>query len=157
MRAWRLCKAKWADNFDGMGAAIEGGRWNAQDVPAIYLGLDSSTCVLETFVHQSGPPLVAMVMVEVELPDDAGLYVRPALSDLPAGWDNLPADAPSRQYGTDFLQRSGKFGLIIPSVVNPLARNIVLTPNHRARFDIQVRSSQAFVYDARMFSMRGVH
>lgn len=153
MRAWRLCKARWADNFDGMGAAQEGGRWNEQDVPAIYLGLDSSTCVLETFVHQSGPPLIAMVMVEVELPDDASLYFKPQLSELPAGWDRLPADAASRLYGTRFLQRSGKFGLIVPSVVNPLASNIVLTPGHKARFDIRVVSTQAFVYDERMFSV----
>ncbi len=154
MRAWRLCTAKWAHNLDGMGAAKEGGRWNEQDVPAIYLALDSSTCVLETFVHQSGPPQMPLVMVELALPDDASLYVQPALSDLPPGWDRLPADVPSRAYGTHFLQRSGKFGLIIPSVVNPLANNLVLTPNHRARFDITVVSTHAFIYDARMFSLQ---
>jgi RES domain-containing protein len=157
MRAWRLCKARWADNFDGAGAAIAGGRWNAQDVPALYLALDSSTCVLETFVHQSGPPLADLVMVELELPDDDALYFKPLVSELPPGWDSLPADAPSRHYGTQFLQNSGKFGLIIPSVVNPQASNIVLTPHHRARFDIKVISSQTFVYDTRMFSMRALN
>ncbi|WP_164669902.1 RES family NAD+ phosphorylase, partial [Pseudomonas viridiflava] len=96
MQAWRLCKAKWAHTLDGMGAAQEGGRWNEQDVPAIYLALESSTCVLETFVHQSGPPLLPLVMVELALPDDASLYLRPSLSELPQGCGRLPADAPSR-------------------------------------------------------------
>lgn len=152
MRAWRLSKARWATNFDGVGAALCGGRWNAQDVPAIYLALDSSTCVLETFVHQSGPPLLDMVMVEVQLPDDPGLYRQPALHELPRGWDALPADAASRAYGTRFLQASGQFGLLVPSVVNRLAYNLVLNPNHRARFDIQIIGTHAFAYDPRLFA-----
>ena len=151
MRAWRLSKAQWATNFDGVGAALFGGRWNAQDVPAIYLALDSSTCVLETFVHQSGPPQIDMVMVEVQLPDDPALYLQPALYELPKGWDDLPADNASRTYGSTFLQQSGKFGLLVPSVVNHLAYNIVLSPNHRARFDIQVLGTHAFTYDSRLF------
>ena len=54
MRAWRIAKAKRATDLSGMGAAIEGGRWNDQDVPAVYMGLTRAIFCLETFVHAGG-------------------------------------------------------------------------------------------------------
>lgn len=56
MRAWRITKAKRATDLSEQGAAIEGGRSNHQDVPAVYMGLTPAICCLETFVHADGEP-----------------------------------------------------------------------------------------------------
>jgi hypothetical protein len=71
MRAWLIAKAKRATDLSGKGAAIEGGRWNDQDIPAVYMGLTPGICCLETFVHACGEPTMPMKITSFELPDDA--------------------------------------------------------------------------------------
>lgn len=155
MRAWRICKASRANDLSGKGAAIEGGRWNDAEVPAVYLGLSPAICCLETFVHQTRRPLIPMKIVALELPDEPSLYLEPALCDLPPGWESLPADRPSMAFGTDWLQRNEHLGLIVPSAVMPLERNIMLNPRHAAMADVRIVEVLDFSYDERMFQTRG--
>ena len=63
-----------------------------------------------------------------ELPDDPALYLAPGPQDLPPGWDALPADSPSMAYGTRWLQARSHLGLVVPSVVLQLERNLVVNP-----------------------------
>lgn len=65
MQAWRVAKAKRATDLSGRGAAIEGGRWNDMDVPAVYMGLSPAICALET-VRASQRP--SNIPVENHLP-----------------------------------------------------------------------------------------
>lgn len=154
MRAWRISKSKRARDLSGMGAAIEGGRWNDAEVPAVYLGLSPAICCLETFVHQTCRPQIPMKITVLELPDDPALYLEPALSDLPAMWAALPADRPSMAYGTAWLTRNEQLGLILPSAVLSIERNIMLNPRHPAMSRVQIVDVLDFTYDPRMFSVR---
>lgn len=154
MRAWRISKASRAHDLSGKGAAIEGGRWNDAEVPAVYLGLSPSTCCLETFVHQTRRPLIPMKITVLELPDDAALYFEPAQADLPALWAAQPADRPSMAYGTAWLTRNEQLGLILPSAVLPIERNLMLNPRHPAMSAVQVIEILDFEYDQRMFFVR---
>ena len=154
MRAWRVAKAKRADDLSGTGAAIEGGRWNEKDVPAVYMGLTPGICTLETFVHTSGRPTVALKITEFELPDDPQLYWRPEAQELPEGWASTPADRPSMGFGTRWLRSRSHLGLIVPSVVLPLEENIVINPVHPAIGKVRVVAIYDFSYDERMFSRR---
>mgnify|MGYP001617246014 CR=1 FL=1 len=154
MRAWRISKAKRASDLSGMGAALEGGRWNDADVPAVYLGLSPAICCLETFVHQTCRPLIPMKITVLELPDDPALYFEPALADLPEQWASQPADRPSMAYGTDWLMRNQQLGLILPSAVLPIERNIMLNPRHPAMSSVRIESILDFAYDPRMFILR---
>jgi len=154
MLAWRISKAKRAGDLSGRGAALEGGRWNDIDVPAVYMGLTASICALETFVHATGRPKVPLKIARYCLPDDPKLYFTPEPKNLPDGWQTVPADRPSMAYGTQWLLESKQLGLIIPSVVLPLERNIVLNPSHPAIKDIVLEEMFAFSYDERMFRTR---
>ncbi|MGI1188138.1 RES family NAD+ phosphorylase [Pseudomonas aeruginosa] len=154
MRAWRISKASRAADLSGIGAAIEGGRWNDADVPAVYLGLSPAICCLETFVHQTRRPLIPMKITVLELPDDQALYFEPAQADLPEQWAALPADRPSMAYGTAWLTRKEQLGLILPSAVLPIERNIMLNPRHPAMADVRVVEILDFEYDQRMFLVR---
>lgn len=151
MRAWRISKAKRAKDLSGKGAAIEGGRWNDQDVPAVYMGLTPAICCLETFVHAVGEPSMPMTITCFELPDDLSLYLEPDPRKLPDGWASLPADRPSMDFGSAWLKANSHLGLIVPSAVLALERNIVITPNHPALSQIKVIDVFDFIYDARMF------
>jgi len=151
MRAWRIAKAKRATDLSGMGAAIEGGRWNDQDVPAVYMGLTPAICCLETFVHAGGEPTFPMKITCFELPADAALYWEPDPKTLPEGWASLPADRPGMDFGTTWLKANTHLGLIVPSAVLVLERNVVINPNHPAVSRIKVVDVFDFMYDPRMF------
>ncbi|MDP3814666.1 RES family NAD+ phosphorylase [Pseudomonas sp.] len=152
MQAWRVGKAKHANDLSGNGAAIAGGRWNDTDVPALYLGLTPAICCLEAFVNASGPPTVQMKLTRIELPDEPDLYLEP--EDLPDGWDSKPADRASMDFGTRWLMSRSHLGLIVPSSVLPAERNIVINPRHPAASRLRVIEVQDFFYDPRMFSNR---
>lgn len=154
MRAWRISKAKRARDLTGTGAAIEGGRWNDVDTPALYLGLTPSICCLETFVHQAQRPQFPMTITVFDLPDDPALYLEPTVASLPKGWDLLPADKPSMSYGTKWLKDAKYLGLIVPSVILPLERNMVVNPAHPAMAKVTIKEVLKFTYDDRMFKIR---
>lgn len=154
MRAWRISKAKRAADLSGLGAAIEGGRWNEAEAAAVYLGLSPAICCLETFVHQTQRPVIPMKITEFELPEDAELYLEPSEKELPVGWAALPADKPSMSLGTDWLNRGSHLGLIVPSAVLPLERNIVLNPRHPAISRVKISRIMDFTYDDRLFAIR---
>lgn len=151
MQAWRIAKAKRATDLSGMGAAFEGGRWNDQDVPAVYMGLTPAICCLETFVHAGGEPTFPMKITCFELPADMALFLEPDPKTLPVGWASLPADRPSMDFGTTWLKTNTHLGLIVPSAVLSLERNVVINPNHPAVSEIKVIDVFDFMYDPRMF------
>jgi RES domain-containing protein len=151
MLAWRIAKAKRATDLSGRGAAIDGGRWNDQDVPAVYMGLTPAICCLETFVHADGEPTFPMKITCFELPDDSALYMTADAAALPEDWATLPADRPSMDFGTAWLKANSHLGLIVPSAVLVLERNLVINPNHQAVKQIKVVDVYDFIYDPRMF------
>jgi len=151
MLAWRIAKAKRASDLSGAGAAISGGRWNDQDVPAVYMGLTPAICCLETFVHADGEPTFPLKITCFELPDDSSLYLDADALALPEGWSSLPADRPSMDFGTSWLKANKQLGLIIPSAVLALERIMVINPAHQAVNQIKVVDVYDFLYDPRMF------
>lgn len=154
MIAWRITKAKRARDLTGKGAALDGGRWNDVDVPAIYMGLSPGICSLETFVHTNHYPALPLKITRFKLPDDADLYLEPDPSALPDGWASIPPDRVSMTYGTKWLRSATYLGLVVPSAVLPLERNIVINPAHPAITKIVIEAQFDFMYDERMFRAR---
>lgn len=115
------------------------------------MGLSAAICCLETFVHQAGRPQFPMTITRFKLPDDPKLYLEPDISDLPEGWDSLPSDKPSVDFGSRWIRERKQLGLIVPSVVLPLERNIVINPAHPALHNIEIEEISDFRYDDRMF------
>lgn len=154
MKAWRITKAKRAGDLSGIGAALDGGRWNEVDVPAVYMGLSPAICCLETFVHATGVPQFPLKITGFVLPDDDALYFEPEPATLPLGWASVPSDRPSMSFGTHWLKSQTHLGLIVPSAVLPLERNVVLNPAHPAMAEVRVDVQFDFMYDERMFAVR---
>ncbi|RRW39749.1 RES domain-containing protein [Pseudomonas luteola] len=151
MRGWRVAKERRATDLTGMGAAIAGGRWNHPRTPAVYMGLTPAICSLETFVHTNGEPVEGMKITEFELPEDKGLYLELENELLPTGWNSIPYDRPSMDFGTRWLQSRSHLGLIVPSAILPLERNVVINPFHPEARLIKVLEVYNFTFDPRMF------
>lgn len=126
MKVWRLARDRSAPDVEtilnGEGALRRGGRWSPAGIRAVYCSETSSLAVLEILVGLPfGMDHSAYRIVDLTVPDDsiAHLDVEPAVPD-------------SQSLGAAALGRH--LAIAVPSVVNPLERNVVINPLH-PRFD----------------------
>lgn len=146
MQAWRISKADDLTGLSGAGAALYGGRWNPPDVPAVYLGLSPSGCALDPVILAGHVPQLRFKIMHLELPAAPDLYGAPAVEQLPLGWDNLPPDRPSMDFGGEWLERNEQLGLILPSAALDDTRLMLINPRHPACRQIQVVQITDFIY-----------
>jgi RES domain-containing protein len=150
VRAWRISNQQYARLLNGAGAAINGQRWNRQGVPALYLGLSPTICVLETFVHLGSILPSNLILIELDLPEDTNLYFTPLTESLPSAWCESSASNETQNYGTAFLEESAYLGLIVPSAIVREDTNIIINPRHPAAKQIKIVNERPFNFDARM-------
>jgi RES domain-containing protein len=146
MRAWRIGKTCDVGELTGAGAARYGGRWNHPHHPALYLGLSAAGCALDTVMLAGHVPCLPLKLIELHLPDHPALYHEPTRQQLPPGWDALPADKASMDFGTAWLERSEHLGLILPSATTDHTRCLMINPKHPAMAQVKVLQSSDFIY-----------
>ena len=150
IRAWRLSKARYAGDLSGVGAAREGQRWNLPGQRAVYLGLTPEITVLEVLVHLNGVVAVPLMLCCYELPDDPELMARPSLEAFPQGWDAIPHGQASSRFDGQWLSEARQLALVLPSVVVPQARNLLLNPLHAAIQQVRLVDQVPFRLDQRL-------
>lgn len=150
MQAWRIAKRANALDRQGTGARLTGGRWNSPGVAATYAGLTPEIAAMEKLVHTSDLLPQDLVLAVIDLPDDAGLYQRYTVGDLPDAWDALPSSTASISIGDEFLLDGSHLGLIVPSAIMPEASNVVLNPNHPAFGSVAISIVRPFEFDSRL-------
>jgi len=111
-------------------------------------------CALEKFVHLSVAELPPLVLVSVEVPDDAGLFIQPALKALPKDWSDLPAPASTQEFGRQWLESASQLVMLMPSAIIPESLNAVINPVHPAYRDVKLEIVREFSFDARMFKLK---
>ena len=149
MEAWRIAKRSYALDRSGAGGIAGNGRWHHRGLPVIYAGLSVAICAMEKLVH-TGPIIPRdLVLVRFELPDASGLFEELDPAGLPSWRDTPPGEA-SQNHGSDFLRSARALGLIVPSVIVPEAKNLVLNPAHPRFTDVQMRIERAFSFDSRL-------
>jgi RES domain-containing protein len=57
------------------------------------------------------------------------------------------------EFGTSWLKQGAQLGLILPSAVLSLERNIMLNPRQPAMAEVKIMKVFDFSYDERMFSL----
>lgn len=153
MIVWRLARAVYPA-LDGEGARRHGGRWNAPGTPVAYTSEHLSLAVLEALVH-TDPDLLPddLTAYRVEVPDD---LAAPALAAYDAG--TLRGDwrdpAVSVRLGEAWAALDGPGGavLVVPSLVVPQERNVLVNPRHPDAGRVRVASSEPFAFDSRLVS-----
>jgi RES domain-containing protein len=150
MRAWRLSKARYAGDLSGQGAARDGQRWNQPGQRAVYLGLTPEITVLEVLVHLNGVLSVPLVLSGYDVPAAPGLITEADPAALPEGWDAIPHGQASASFGGNWLLAGQQLGLVLPSVVVPQARNLLLNPLHPAIEQVALVHQEPFQLDQRL-------
>lgn len=146
MRVWRLTQPRFAPDLEGEGARLAGGRWNLAGIPVVYTSDSLALAALEVLVHLPGierskQRIPRYIAIGLDVPDS--LVADPGL--LP----DLPLHE-SQALGDAWLRSGSSLGLLVPSRVIPLERNVLLNPRHPAMAEVRVAVSEPFVFDDRL-------
>jgi len=149
MILYRIGRSIYVDNLSGEGARINGGRWNSEGRPAVYLASSRSLAILEVLVHLQ--PLMIpndFCLVEVEVPDNSISQVF--ADDLPANWKDISPPAILKQIGNNFLENKKYLMLKVPSSIVPMEHNYLVNVLHPDMKKVKVLSKESFDFDSRL-------
>ncbi len=150
MMVYRIAKAPYHEDMEGTGAKMFGSRWNRQGVAVLYTAAHISLSVLEMIVHVDDLQQVeGLHLLALEIPDSLQL-AEVRLSKLKKNWFD---DVDYTQWmGTRFATDNQCVGLIVPSVVVPQERNVILNPDHKDFKKVKLLSNEKIVFDKRLIS-----
>jgi RES domain-containing protein len=150
--AWRLVRPAFgspAAAFSGEGARRYGGRWNAPGRPVVYASLHLSLAALETLAHAERTRFERdYVAFAVRVPHALVLELRD--EDVPADWRARPASVGARAVGDAWLEARASVALLVPSVLVPQERNLLLDPDHPRFGNVAIGPATAFRFDDRL-------
>ncbi|MEO5916540.1 MAG: RES family NAD+ phosphorylase [Luteolibacter sp.] len=147
---YRIVQESWADSaFDGEGARLYGGRWNSPGVPAVYLAESRALAALEILVHAPREALrLNWIVIELDVPDS--LIDKVPSSKLPENWRLQPSSQQAQVFGTRWLRDFRNLALLLPSVVIPEEKSLLLNPKDPAMRDLKPGKPKPFSFDPRL-------
>lgn len=148
MRVWRLTRAVYsADPLSGYGAALAGSRWNSPGVRMAYTSTSRPLAVLEMLVHVSRDTVPAdPILIPIDVPD---ALVAEA-TGVPSDWAKLAYGPKAREFGDRWISQKASVALLVPSVVLPAERNVLINPTHPAVRRVRAQPPEAFAFDRRL-------
>lgn len=118
--------------FSGEGGLFTAGRWNKLGRKVIYCSESISLATLEWLSH-NGLSVSAFnyFRYSIEIPDD--LAIKFSISQLPKEWNATPATYMTRKFAETHLFSQEKYlAMIVPSVMVPEEKNLIINPLHGA-------------------------
>ena len=139
--------------FSGEHAGRVGGRWNPRGRPAIYASTTYSGAMLEKLA-QLGTTRIPRHQVSIAITIPAGLTVQAYQADeLSEGWNASDYEV-SQAVGEKWLIAQKAVALVVPSVLFPVERNVVLNPWHPQIARVSVGEPLEIRWDGRLFATR---
>src|SRR5438552_4445158 len=150
-RSLRVAQALWriasdtpdygADDVSGKGAETTGGRWNRKGAPILYCSSTIALACLETLVHMSGvdPLPLNRFLVQISVPPSVWKNRKIFNPAAHVGWDAAPPGLVSLDWGTQWLDSKEQLLAMVPSIVVPEERNVLLNPRHPDVAKLKVR------------------
>jgi RES domain-containing protein len=152
MIVYRIAKsALRARDISGMGAFMNGGRWNSKGTYMLYTSANSSLAYLENLVHfdeSNLPPDLYIIAIEIKA-DNSLIYQLPDV-EYPPSWlilDNLD----NKQMGDQWILERKYLAIKVRSAVNPSEYNYLLNPVYPGYHDlVKVNSIEVLPIDSRL-------
>jgi RES domain-containing protein len=139
--------------FSGERAAQVGGRWNPTARLAVYACTTYSGAMLEKLA-QLGTTRIPRGQVSITITIPAGLTVQAYEADkLPEGWNASDYEL-GQAIGEKWLVAEKAVALIVPSVLFPVEKNVVLNPVHPQAARIVLGEPMEVRWDHRLFASR---
>jgi RES domain-containing protein len=148
MQVYRLSKRKWANQLNGEGARLHGGRWNLPGIACIYAAESRALAVLEYTVNISIDDIPRdLVFARIDIPSQPHII---QIADLPGDWNTSPAPVSAKKFGSTLLASHKHLIIRFPSVILPGEFNYIIDPLHRDFQKIDISGTEDFVYDLRI-------
>jgi RES domain-containing protein len=148
MLLYRLARKAFADQLDGKGAALFGGRWNSVGRPVVYSSEHRSLAVLEYRVNNP-LPVKDLLMITLEVPDDSFASIEK--KDLPDNWKQYSPDSPTARWGDEWLLKRSSLLLKVPSVPVPEESNFLINPLHPRMTEVSIADMSPYLLDSRIY------
>jgi RES domain-containing protein len=151
MEVFRITKAKYKNDLSGKGAELFGGRWNHVGTPALYTSENRALCALEILAHTPKeflPPkyIIQSILIPKSLEKE---LVSFAIENMPNNWDVIQHFELTEEFGEESFRKNA-LGLIVPSVIIKLEKNIILNPLHPKYDQVKVVNETDFFIDERL-------
>jgi RES domain-containing protein len=152
---WRIDRQKHAENsFSGIGAKLNGGRWNSVGMSVAYSSATLSLSTLEKLVHMQLRHFSSkqnLVSISAEIPDNL-LVERREETNLPQNWRSSEPYHPELiSIGDEWLMSVRTAVLRVPSAIIPQEYNYLLNPAHPDFVNIKIGTPENFNFDQRLF------
>ena len=155
MRLYRIGRQAYLEDYRGLGASyLDGGRWNAAGVPALYFAETASVAMLEMANYLPSPRLVptSYPLGVFEVPEDTAVDRWP-VADLPVDWGDFPYPKSTQEMGTNWLAGAAAPLLEVPSTAVPggIEHIVLASPVRLGAAAIRLVDVQADIYNPRAF------
>jgi RES domain-containing protein len=154
-RIWRIAKhtAQFrADDLDGGGAKLTGGRWNSKGRAVVYASSTIALATLETLAHLGDTIAIRNIfLVRIDVP--ASVWKSRELveaGDLDITWIAEPPGLTTIAFGDNWLAQARSPILLVPSVIVPEEYNVLINPAHPDSKKLTAMVTRQFVYDPRL-------
>jgi RES domain-containing protein len=149
--AWRVDSARRASqSFTGVGASLEGGRWNSAGVPAVYASEHLAMAAQERYVHMPKPLPRGLRLVKFPIRFGRVAVRRLRARELPVDWRAEPVPASTQALGDAWISSCETAILAVPSVLIPEETNFVLNPAHPDFRGLAIGAPEPFSFDPRL-------
>ncbi len=148
-RAFRIADVR-HEIFDGMGAFLNGARWNSPKRRVIYAAETVEGAILEVLVHaRIGKVPRTQAWIEIKVPRAVSIEEL-SPRDVP-GWD-AEESSRAREFGDHWHESRRSLILVVPSVVTSgMGRNILINQDHEDFMMLRATLPRPVVWDARLF------
>ncbi|WGF93859.1 RES family NAD+ phosphorylase [Aequorivita marisscotiae] len=147
MKVFRIGKTQYAQDLNGTGSKLFGGRWNHVDTPCIYTSESRALSVLEYAVNidlDYIPRALSLCIFEIDETQIHTLQIK----DLPGNWSETPAPKSTKDFGSKLLE--DKHPIIkIPSIIIPQEFNYLINPLAEISC-FKILEIKDFVFDLRI-------
>jgi len=152
MMVYRLIRAKYKEELNGVGASRYGARWNSPGTELIYTAKSRALAMTELLVHLDMKEVPAdYFMLSIFIPDKASVQSI-SESELSRLWNlNFEYRAVTRQVGDRFIVENKYPLLEVPSAVVKGDFNILINPFHKVFKRIKIVEAVRFPFDKRFF------
>lgn len=149
MRVYRISKTRYKGDFSGMGARLNGGRWNSEGTPMLYTSAHASLAMLELLVHKgSWFSTESFTLLTLQLPEKEYPLLQP--QSLPADWINHPHPDWLPRIGDRFVNDGAWLCLKVPSAPMPEEFNCLINPLHPDFAQVRVVGDRELTFDKRL-------
>jgi len=153
MILYRITREKYARDLSGRGGLLSSARWH-DHIPVIYASVNSSTAILEVLVHLQPEEIHHDLVIMSIIVPDATLSEELDIAQLPADWNNYPAPFKLKRIGNAWLTSKSAALLYIPSVIDPLAKNVLINPLHPDAALLKIDEVRPFTFDKRLIKRK---